>query len=133
MLHDQCSKAFFHYHLGDIVLHWVIHLFIFVLFCYLNRLLYFIFALQTEVNTFQAIIASNGTTSYAISMYQKGGMKWEFVPNRNIYVGHVSDKALKDYKLTFSRKTVSLGSDIGTAGKLSQFQSQVKHECMIII
>ncbi|KAK6970891.1 mucin-4, partial [Biomphalaria glabrata] len=72
---------------------------------------------QTEVNTFQAIIASNGTTSYAISMYQKGGMKWEFVPNRNIYVGHVSDKALKDYKLTFSRKTVSLGSDIGTAGR----------------
>ncbi|KAI8729866.1 mucin-4, partial [Biomphalaria glabrata] len=71
----------------------------------------------TEVNTFQAIIASNGTTSYAISMYQKGGMKWEFVPNRNIYVGHVSDKALKDYKLTFSRKTVSLGSDIGTAGR----------------
>ncbi|KAH9505774.1 hypothetical protein Btru_055751, partial [Bulinus truncatus] len=76
---------------------------------------------QTEVNTFQATIASNGTTTYAITMYQTGGMKWEYVPNRIIFVGYLTDNKLKDYKLTYSRLTVSLDRDLGTAGRVGTY------------
>ncbi|KAH9524422.1 hypothetical protein Btru_054506 [Bulinus truncatus] len=72
---------------------------------------------QTEVNTFQVIIVSNGTTTYAITMYQKDQMKWEFVPNRVIFVGYLSDNKINDLGLLYSQRTVSLGMDIGTAGR----------------
>ncbi|KAH9505773.1 hypothetical protein Btru_055750 [Bulinus truncatus] len=71
---------------------------------------------KVDVNTFQVIIASNGTTTYAITMYQTGGMKWEYVSNRVIFVGYLSDNKLTDLGLTFSRRTVTLGTDVGTAG-----------------
>ncbi|KAH9492107.1 hypothetical protein Btru_026966, partial [Bulinus truncatus] len=72
---------------------------------------------QTEVNTFQVIIVSNGTTTYALTMYQKDQMKWEFVPNRVIFVGYLSDNKINDLGLLYSQRTVSLGMDIGTAGR----------------
>ncbi|KAH9498711.1 hypothetical protein Btru_004630, partial [Bulinus truncatus] len=69
-----------------------------------------------ETNTFQAVYATDGLTSYAIVTYKEGAMKWLYEQWTTIQVGFAHADSYKDYGVTYTDLTTKMDSLIWNTG-----------------
>ncbi|KAK0067591.1 fibrillin-3, partial [Biomphalaria pfeifferi] len=78
-----------------------------------------------ETNTFQAVLVSDGQSSFAVINYKIGAMKWKLDYGRRIAVGFVYSETIKDYGVTYTDITTKMDTTIWNTGSYGKWIEQI--------